>query len=205
VWNPKDPADTTDFALDWTDLLAGDTIATLDAVAITPTTSPPLEEVPGSPSLRDVTDTTTTIWLQGGVGGQIYLVEFTITTGGGRIYQRAATLSVQETIPATTWPVLVTLAQAKDQLRITHTDDDQAIRDYLAHAHDIVLTFMGDRVDETWTVANAPGAVRASILKQVAYLWRFRGSSDEKADESGLAPGVRWLLQSNGYRDLTLG
>lgn len=103
---------------------------------------------------------------------------------------------------------LVSLEAVKRQLRITTDEQDDELSDLLNDAEDIVATFMGDRFDADWTEQTVPGAVRAAIVKQIAYLWAFRGDADvpEKTiDDSGLAPGVRWLLQSNGYRDLTIG
>lgn len=100
---------------------------------------------------------------------------------------------------------LVTFEQAKAQLRINHDESDNEIYEKLADAEFIVLSAMGDRYDEDWTDATVPPAVRAAILKQLAYLWKHRGDGEEKIHDSGLAPGVRYLLQATGYRDLTLG
>lgn len=102
---------------------------------------------------------------------------------------------------------LVTLDAVKRQLRITSIEQDDELTDLLNDCEDIVVTFIGDRFDEDWTDATVPGAVRAAILKQVTFFWAHRGDADlpETVDESGLAPGVRWLLQANGYRDLTIG
>lgn len=101
---------------------------------------------------------------------------------------------------------LLTLAQAKSQLRVTHDESDFEIEEALADAEDIIAAFMGDLFDADWTYLTVPGAVRAAILKQMTYLWTHRGDdADIKVDESGLAPGVRWLLQASGYRDLTIG
>lgn len=101
---------------------------------------------------------------------------------------------------------LVGLESVKKQLRISSYEQDDEVSDLLNDAEDIVTRFMGDRFDAEWTDQTVPGAVRAAILKQVAYLWAHRGDAAlPEPDESGLAPGVRWLLQANGFRDLTIG
>jgi hypothetical protein len=101
---------------------------------------------------------------------------------------------------------LLSLTQAKAQLRVTHDEEDFYIEEVLADAEDIIASFMGDLFDADWTPQTVPGAVRAAILKQMTYMWSHRGEDAEPTGEdSGLAPGVRWLLQANGYRDLTIG
>ena len=99
---------------------------------------------------------------------------------------------------------LVTLDQAKAQLRITHSESDVDVQDKLAEAEDIIAAVMGDLFDADWTEVTVPGPVRAAILKQLVFEWTHRGDTTA-ADESGLAPGVRFLLQATGYRDLTIG
>jgi hypothetical protein len=101
---------------------------------------------------------------------------------------------------------LVDVEDLQQRLRLTDPAAEEELSDILAEAEDIILTFIGDRFDAEWTDETVPGAVRAAILKQAAFRWKFRGD-DEKppGDESGLAPGVRWMLQANGYRDLTIG
>lgn len=100
--------------------------------------------------------------------------------------------------------LLVSLGAVKQQCRVEHNEEDDYLLSLLADAEDIIVRFMGERFDAEWTTVTVPGAVRAAILRQCAYMWRERGD-ESKGDPSGVAPGVRWLLQANGYRDLTIG
>lgn len=199
MWSPKDPNDTADFVMDWSDLLAGDTIATLDDVVIAPATSPALTEA-GSPFIRSTTGTTTTIWLTGGEAGETYTVNETITTVGGRVYQRAVQLCVQDTVPVPRWPVVVTLAQAKHHLRITGSDDDPDLQLKLDMAHALVLDYVNQRRSgdvawaaevAAWTTVTVPPQVQAAVFVQMGELWRFRGD-DPVTNQTGLlSPMVR--------------
>lgn len=101
--------------------------------------------------------------------------------------------------------LLVGLDQAKRQLRVTHDEDDLDILEKLAEAEDIILVYLKAQADETWTDDTVPGAVKAAILKQTVFLWRFRGDDEgrQDIDDHGLAPGVRALLSF--YRDPALG
>jgi hypothetical protein len=102
---------------------------------------------------------------------------------------------------------LLTLDEVKKQIRVTHDETDGEIDTILSDAEDIVVTFIGARFDAAWTPDTVPGAVRAAILRQATALWASRGDDEKGAelfDDSGLAKGVRWLLQANGYRDLTV-
>lgn len=77
--SPKDPAEVELFVFDWTDALAGDTIATSDWT------------VPAGIT-EDATaddDTTTRITLSGGTDGLAYEVSCSITTAGGRQLKRS--------------------------------------------------------------------------------------------------------------------
>jgi hypothetical protein len=93
---------------------------------------------------------------------------------------------------------LVTLDQAKAQIRVTSTDEDGDIEMKLADAEAIVLDYLKDRADDTWTDETVPGPVRAAILRQFAALYQFRGDHPDDqgvtADNDGLAAGVKGLL-----------
>lgn len=94
----KDPTDVSDFTLDWSGVLDADTVASFDNLVITPVTDPLLEEQQiGSPlaPVRTITDTSTTFWLQAGKPGTKYTLAVTITTAGGRIYERSASVKVK--------------------------------------------------------------------------------------------------------------
>ena len=74
-WPSKDPDEVLDYKLDWSARLDGDTIASSEW------TVPP--ELEGSREAR--TDTSTTIWLGGGLNGRTHLVANRITTAAGRV------------------------------------------------------------------------------------------------------------------------
>jgi hypothetical protein len=82
----KDPADNSDWGFNWATLLNGDTIAT------SVWTVAPAGLTVGAESN---TATLTTIWLAGGTLGENYTLTNTITTAGGRIFQRDAIMRIR--------------------------------------------------------------------------------------------------------------
>lgn len=93
---------------------------------------------------------------------------------------------------------LVTLDQAKAQIRVFGTAEDDDLYQRLADAESIVLDYLKDGADEDWTEETVPGPVRAAILRQFAHLYQFRGDHPDDrgvtANDDGLAPGVKGLL-----------
>lgn len=84
---PKDPDDVVDYSVDWTDWLAGDTIAT--SVWVVPT---------GITKDSDTNDTTSaTIWLSGGTEGDDYQLTNRITTAAGRTKDKSFTITCETT------------------------------------------------------------------------------------------------------------
>lgn len=85
-WPAKGPDDKLDYEIDWSLALDGDTIAT-SVFAV-------------STGLTVVTSSNTTtksiIWFNGGAVGQIYAIECTITTAGGRQFVRNITIKVDK-------------------------------------------------------------------------------------------------------------
>lgn len=87
-WNPKDPQETVDYRHDWaTELDAGDTIATSE-----------WELIGAGVSQTTATNTTTAavVWVSGGVAGEEALLVNTVTTAGGRTFQRTSVLPIQQ-------------------------------------------------------------------------------------------------------------
>ena len=82
----KDPDEIKDYTITWTDLLEGDTIST--SVWDIPTG---LTE----PTASSNTSTVSKIWIGGGTSGQSYNVSNSITTAGGRTYNRTIILVVR--------------------------------------------------------------------------------------------------------------
>lgn len=82
----KDPADTFDYEIDWTDVLGEDTI-TISRWGV----PDGISGVSGSN-----TTTTTTIWVAGGTSGTDYGVVNEITTADGRVVARTMIIPVRE-------------------------------------------------------------------------------------------------------------
>ena len=101
---------------------------------------------------------------------------------------------------------LVSLEQAKAQVRITWTDEDEHLQLLLTAAQGVVTEFVDQRISDAdtwsetvaaWTEDTVPEQVRLAILLQFAALSRFRGNDEARVsgfDEHGLAVGVRGLL-----------
>lgn len=105
--------------------------------------------------------------------------------------------------------LLVTVEQALRHLRllvgtapdpITGHEDAAEVTFKATHASEIVLNFVTDADKATWTDANVPGSVQASVLLVLSDLWENRaGSADE---DVFLSVAVKSLLCR--YRDPTL-
>lgn len=92
-WPTKDPDEVLDYGLDWSDDMAADaddiassvwTISKGDSALIIDSTS------------FSVAGHITTAWLSGGTVGNTYQLTNTITTSGGRTYERTAEITVRE-------------------------------------------------------------------------------------------------------------
>jgi hypothetical protein len=103
VWT-KDPDEVADFTIDWGPELGTDTLASSTWLDITAgiTTGTPVSTF---------TDTTSTIWIAGGVAGDLYSLTNRVTTSGGRTYDQEVELRATPT-PITVpdfsgcvWPV----------------------------------------------------------------------------------------------------
>jgi hypothetical protein len=82
----KDPSDVIDVIFDWSVFLAGDTIATSTTTVAAGLTK----------NSESNTTQTATIWLSGGTAGTNYTVVNTITTAGGRTFQRTLQVNVED-------------------------------------------------------------------------------------------------------------
>lgn len=85
-WPDKDPADSLDYSIDWTALLAGDTIASV------------VWTIPAGLTGGTASNTTTvtTRWISGGTAGTSYVVTARVTSVGGRVFERSASLYVAD-------------------------------------------------------------------------------------------------------------
>ncbi|WP_424986549.1 hypothetical protein [Microbulbifer sp. S227A] len=81
----KDPDDNADYAIDWSNLLAGDTIQASEWIV-------PEGLVAGDSA---VAGDVTTLWLSGGTHGTVYQVTNRVTTLGGRRLDRSVALLVR--------------------------------------------------------------------------------------------------------------
>lgn len=84
---------------------------------------------------------------------------------------------------------LLTMAEARSQLRLEEGDDDAAVALLVAAASEIVLDFVTDEDAEDWTDATAPGEVKAAARLILTELYDNRGASSDP-----LSPSVRALL-----------
>lgn len=81
-WDAKDPDEVLDYKLDWTDRLAGDTVATSVWAA----------EAGITIDSNVFDDTSATVWVSGGTAGTTYRMTNTITTAAGRTMQEVVLL-----------------------------------------------------------------------------------------------------------------
>lgn len=83
----KDPDAVKDYEIDWTAWLDGDTIAT--SLWLTDAPSVGI-------GTKTASDTTTTVWISGGILGTTVEVTNRITTAGGRTEDRTLTFTILE-------------------------------------------------------------------------------------------------------------
>jgi hypothetical protein len=87
---------------------------------------------------------------------------------------------------------LITLTQAKDQLRASgFSDDDSLILLMAEEASDIVVDYI-KRPDHGWTDRTVPGHVRAAVLLVLGNLYGQRG--DNATDTNPISDAVASLL-----------
>jgi hypothetical protein len=89
---------------------------------------------------------------------------------------------------------LVTLAQAKVQLRIpaADTDSDADVQAHLDHAEAAILDYLNATawwraVTVVWTAGTVPGQVTAAILLLTGHLYAHRGDDFETSTSADLA------------------
>lgn len=97
---------------------------------------------------------------------------------------------------------LITLAEAKDHLRVVSDDDDSDVWLKAQAASDFIVDYLKDQADDTWDADSVPAPIKAAILMLLTDLHEFRGD-DPRVRESGELPGpVRAMLSF--YRDPAL-
>lgn len=85
-------------------------------------------------------------------------------------------------------PALISLPEAKRQLRIADTDDafDVEVQERLVEASDIVVDYVGARAAE-WTVDTVPPRAKAAVKIMLSELF-------DRGSEATMPDGVRSLL-----------
>jgi hypothetical protein len=86
IWPVKDPTETLDYTVVWSQLLSGDRIESSSWTANDATVT--------VQSNSTYTNTTATVWLSGGTANTTVEVTNTVTTSGGRTFVRSAILPV---------------------------------------------------------------------------------------------------------------
>lgn len=87
-WDPKDPDNIEDFAVDWADrLVPGDQINGSTFTIVSGTVV--IDD-------SDFDDTTATVWLSGGTADETCSILNRVTTVGGRQYDCTKTLKIKE-------------------------------------------------------------------------------------------------------------
>lgn len=84
-WPAKDPDEVLDYEVDWTDRLAGDTIATATWTFPAGITKDSQSE----------TDTAARVWISGGTLGEDYEILCRITTAGGRTMDQTVKIKLK--------------------------------------------------------------------------------------------------------------
>jgi len=79
------------------------------------------------------------------------------------------------TVWTPTDPVLVTLATAKQHLRVYDDDHDPDITQKIAAASASIRDYLKDRNDPLWTDTTAPPWIGQSVLLLLAHLYEHRG------------------------------
>lgn len=92
-FDSKDPEDKVDYVMDWTTILASDTIATIADTRIDDASDDPLTISTPTPSNDD---TTTTVWCTGGTKDTNPVLTVKVTTAGGRTLTRSGICPVRE-------------------------------------------------------------------------------------------------------------
>lgn len=103
-------------------------------------------------------------------------------------------------------PSIVSLADAKAAARISTSEDDQILYAYLETAHEWVLDYLNNQIDDSsdawldtivsWDADTAPKRVIAAILHTFIYLQRFRGDDDGKIQPAPTTSGLPLIAEA---------
>ena len=97
---------------------------------------------------------------------------------------------------------LVSLAEAKDHLRLTDSVHDTDVTQKLGAAQETIIAVLSYGADPAWTSATVPKAVRSAILILTAALYELRGGEDSQDNMRKSWAAIDSLIAV--YRDPTL-
>ena len=198
----KDPDSIADISIDWSGLLAGRTISSAAWSVSSGITT----------SNESATSSVTSIRFDGGVDGQTYQADCTITLTGGVTYQRSLFVRVRDIlVDEADQPNLVTLNDAKHHLRVTGNHDDERI-DFLVKAatefvegstgksfSEKTFSIVTDKFDHTFFISNTPVIAVARVqyfdtsnVLQVLAPSKWLTYDQDGATALTHAPGQEW-------------
>jgi Phage gp6-like head-tail connector protein len=92
---------------------------------------------------------------------------------------------------------LLTLAQAKQQLRITDALHDADVQAKLDAAEGVIFEYVGPYVGDAWTAETLPKSVETAILRYLAHLNEDRtgrASDGDKPASADVWDDIRQIL-----------
>lgn len=148
TWPAKDPDEVLDYQVDWTDKLAGDTIATSAFTVVSA----------GGVVIDSQSNTTalSKVWLSGGTTGATAILQCRIATAGGRTFEETIALPIQSSADAEV--VVNGWAEPTPGNLIALYPAFAAVPRVTVQTY---LTMAGGSVDTTWEEADFPFAILA--------------------------------------------
>ena len=98
-WTITTPADNDPFTMDftqWLTTIAGDKIASVAIVSVTNSDGSAQTSLTCSRQALDGTQMLLTMWLTGGIAGNVYTISASVTTVAGRASVKSANLLVEQ-------------------------------------------------------------------------------------------------------------
>jgi hypothetical protein len=89
---------------------------------------------------------------------------------------------------------LITLADAKEHLKIWDDDHNADVAVKVSQASGIVVEYLGTDADDTWTYATVPSSIQAAVMIALGYLYENRGD-ELKNDDAFWAAIGRYTLR----------